>query len=92
MKPEMIHAVVSPTNSAIGSWEFVDADMRAGLQCVLDLIRSRAKQLTDGDRQENIYNGLVYGRNLWICLAEILTDAGNEDVKHWVVQIQIFLD
>ena len=44
LNPRVIHAVVSPTNSAIGCWEYVDAkrlesnDIRAGAEWDLSLL------------------------------------------------------
>ena len=94
MESGMIHAVVSLTNSAIGCWEYVDArwfdsnDIRKGAEWVLDLIKSRGKPLPSDEKPEIMYNGLVYGMNMWRCLLQNLVDTGNEGMEQWIVQIR----
>jgi hypothetical protein len=70
MEPGMIHTVVSPTNSAIGCWEYVNTtwldsdDIRAGAEWALGLIKSRERPLLSDEMPENMYKGLVYGMNM----------------------------
>lgn len=82
LKPGMIHAVVSPDNSAIGCWEYVDAkwldssDSTAGIfngaRWLLDLVGSRGAQLPTDETKEQMYNPLKYGLSLWKCLLQNL--------------------
>ena len=94
LERRMIHAVVSPTNSAIGCWEYVDAtwldsnDIRAGAEWAFELIESRKTPLPSDDKLENMYNGLAYGMNMWRCLLQNLVDAGNEEMEQRIVQIR----
>jgi hypothetical protein len=92
--PGMIHAVVSPTNSAIGCWEYVDAkwldsnDIREEAEWLLGLIRDREHQVTGDDTPRNMYAGVTYGLNLWRCLLENLIHAGNEEREDHLVKVR----
>jgi len=97
--PGMIHAVLSPNNSAIACWEYVDAqwlendDIEKGGLWELDLLgkRERAKLPVD-EKVENMYRQLRYGVSLWRCLQEQLIEEGGEDVSDKVDQIQRLVD
>jgi len=95
--PSMIHAVLSPNNSAIACWEYVDAqwlendDIEKGGLWELDLLAKRARaELRVDEKVENMYRQLKYGLSLWRCLEEQLIEEGgeDEDVRHKVDQIQ----
>jgi hypothetical protein len=99
MEPGMIHAVVSPTNSAIGCWEYVNTtwldsdDIRAGAEWALGLIKSRERPLLSDEMPENMYKGLVYGMNMWRCLLQNLVDTSHEGAELvQVVQIRRLLE
>jgi len=95
--PSMIHAVLSPNNSAIACWEYVDAqwlendDIEKGGLWELDLLAKRARaELRVDEKVENMYRQLKYGVSLWRCLEEQLIEEGgeDEDARHQVDQIQ----
>jgi len=93
----MIHAVLSPNNSAIACWEYVDAqwlendDIEKGGLWELDLLAKRARaELRVDEKVEKMYQQLKYGISLWRCLEEQLIEEGgeDEDARHQVDQIQ----
>jgi hypothetical protein len=93
--PGMIHAVLSPRNSAIACWEFVKAqwlendDIEKGGLWELDLLAGRARaELPVDEKVEKMYQQLRYGVSLWKCLEEKLTEEGGEDVSDKVDRIQ----
>jgi len=93
--PSMIHAVLSPNNSAIACWEYVDAqwlendDIEKGGLWELDLLAKRARaELPVDEKAEKMYRQLRYGVSLWRCLGEKLIEEGGEDVSDKVDQIQ----
>ena len=93
--PGMIHAVLSPNNSAIACWEYVDAqwlendDIEKGGLWELGLLAQHARaELPVDEKAENMYRQLRYGLSLWRCLEEKLIEEGGEDVSDKVDQIR----
>lgn len=80
LEPGMIHAVVSPENSAIGCWEYVDEkwfdndDIKEGAEWIVNSIKSRGPQLPTDESKEEIYNPLRYGLSMWKCLLQNLQE------------------
>jgi len=73
----MIHAVLSPTNSAIGCWEYVNAqwldsdEIKEGGLWELNLLAKRAAaKLPVDQKTEDMYRQLSSGVDLWECLKE----------------------
>jgi len=93
--PGMIHAVLSPTNSAIGCWEYVNAqwldsnEIKEGGLWELKLLAKRAAaELPSDEKTEDMYRQLSSGIDLWECLKERLVDDSDEDAGARVEQIQ----
>ena len=95
LDPGMIHAVMSPTNSAIGCWEYVDAqwldgeEIKQGGLWELGLIKKRAgAELPTDQKAKDMYRQLRYGVSMWKCLEKTLVDDGGEEMRGRVKQIE----
>ena len=98
MDPGMIHAVVSPTNSAIGSWEYVDArwlqddHIREGTEWLLALVKSRKTRLPVDMNPEHDLDGLMYGLNMWKCLLVNLRETKQPGMEEHLAKIENLVD
>jgi hypothetical protein len=98
LDPGMIRAVISPVNSAIGSWDYVDAKwlgadqskVKEGAKWALDLAKIREDPLPNDADPAELYRPIVYGLNLWKCLLQVLVKDGDDrarqvqDLVHWL--------
>jgi hypothetical protein len=95
LDPGMIHAVISPTNSAIGCWEYVDAqwldsdDILEGGLWELEMLKERASgELPIDEKTKEMYRQLNYGLSMWKCLKENLIQDGGVEMRDKVEQIE----
>ena len=97
LDPGMIHAVISLTNSAIGCWEYVDAEwfdteeIQQGTEWLLDLIKTRQQPLPNEVTMAELYKPIAYGMNMWRAVLKRLDDATDEVSKRRKQRIQEFI-
>jgi len=97
LEPGMIHALISLTNSAIGSWEYVDAEwfdtdeIRKGTKWLLDLIKTRQQPLANEVAVAELYKPIIYGMNMWRAMLKRLDNTRDELSERRKQRIQEFV-
>jgi hypothetical protein len=98
MPPGTIHAVLSPINSAISCWEYVNAEwlgddeIQEGAEWVLGVLRSRKARLSVDLDLEYDLKGLKYGYDMWRCLLLNLQEPKHAGFQTHLIKVQKFVD
>jgi len=99
MQLGMIHAVISPTMSAIAGWEFVDSawlkddNIKAAGVWEVEMIKDRQKNpCVPFEPTQGMLDGVLFGVEMWKCLWEKLRLTAGDGSDDSIVRIDDLLE